>query len=344
MSTVEEELRAAFARHEPTAPAAAPVRQKIDFAWVRAKRRRARRRTAGLAAAVLLAAAAVPTVLLDLWRHGDKAAVVVAESAGPALSGPFDVLLIGSDRRERWAEDRGRADTVMLLHVPADGEEAFMISLPRDGAVSVGGNRLKLSETFYLGGAEQTRRVVEKLTGVDVDATVTVDFRALRAVTKAVGGVTMCLEQAIPPSGGRIGLPAGCQRIGEKEVGPLLQARWGLENGGYDRDRNNQQFLRALTAKVTADGGTSDLTRLRTLLAATDGVQIDGMDPLDLLRVAASLGSPDLIGISSPSFNPAGPRSSQESIYPKVGPALYRAIRDDQLAQWASANPAYVQR
>jgi hypothetical protein len=47
-----------------------------------------------------------------------------------------------------------------------------------------------------------------------------------------------------------------------------------------------------------------------------------------------------MTGVSEPSYQSAG--HGVERIYPKVGPALYAAIRDDTLSSWAAANPAYV--
>ncbi|WP_328464192.1 LCP family protein [Actinoplanes sp. NBC_00393] len=334
MTTIEEELRAAFERHETLTPATAPVRAEIDFAWGRAKRRRTWRRAAGAAAAVLFAGAAVPAV--QAGRHGDRAAVAPA-----AMSGSLDVLLLGSDHRSGRAADNRRADTLMLLHLSADRRKAFMVSLPRDGAVQVDGHPgAKLSHTLHLGGPELTREVVEDLSGVEVDATVTVDFRALRAVTEAVGGVPVCVRQGIPAQGGRKEIKPGCQDIGADDVGPLLQGRYRLKSGPYDRDRNNRAFLRALAEKVISQG--SELSRLQALLgAAKDGVDIDG-DTLALLRVAAALDKPEVIGIGAPTFSTIDKRQMSEEIYPEVGPSLFAAIRDDRLAEWAAANPGYV--
>ncbi|BCJ43735.1 hypothetical protein GCM10010168_39560 [Actinoplanes ianthinogenes] len=345
MSRVEEELRAAFERHEVMVPAAAPVRDRIDIAWVRVKRRRAKRRVIGAAAAVLLAGAALPVVSSG-WGHGGPPAGEVASLVGdpPApITGPVDVLLIGTD--SPVTEKLARADTVMLLHVPADRSAAWMISFPRDGAVEIPGHGLeKLNSALYYGGPELLRKTVTKLTGVEPDATVTADFSALSAVTDAVGGVRMCLSQAIEPVAGRKGFAKGCQQIDGDEITPLLRGRLGLKNGTYDRDQNAQSFLRALMAKTIGDNGTSDPARLLRLLdAASSGMRVDG-DVADLLQVAGALGVPELIGVRETTFHPAPGAEFREQIYPTVGKSLYQAIRDDRLAEWAVANPRLISR
>jgi LCP family protein required for cell wall assembly len=254
------------------------------------------------------------------------------------------VLLIGSDNRIRWQDAKNRrADTVMIIHVPADRSRAYLVSLPRDGEVKLpDGDKSKLSETLFFGGPALTEKIVTGLTGVTFDATVTIDFRALRAVTAAVGGVQMCLPQAIKSTHNGKVYPKGCQQVGADDVGPVLQARYGLASGSYDRDRNTQRFLRALATKLAADGTTGDPARVQALVdGARDGLEIKG-DPGALLRAATSLSSPDAIGIGERRFQSLS--SGRERIYPKVGPALYAAIRTDTLPAWTAANAAFVLR
>jgi LCP family protein required for cell wall assembly len=343
MSPIEEELRATFERHEALTPAVGPVRAGINIAWVRAKRRRLIRRATGAATAVLLAGAVTP-VVVQQWQHGSSPSTPTAAAPAdePVPPGPLDVLLVGSDNRTRWNDPHNRrADTVMIIHLPADRSRVYLVSLPRDGEVKLpGGGRGKLSETLHSGGPALTEKVVATLTGVTFDATVTVDFRALRAVTAAVGGVRVCLPQAITSTHNKKKYPKGCQRLDADDVGPVLQARYGLKDGSYDRDRNAQRFLRGLAEKLSADGTVTDPARIHALFeAARDGLEIKG-DPVALLRAAGSLGSAEAVGIGEQTFQ--GMANGRERIYPKAGPALFAAVREDTLAGWTTANPSFV--
>jgi LCP family protein required for cell wall assembly len=333
MSQIEEELRAAFARHEAMAPAVGPVRARIDLAWLRARRRRLIRRAAGAAAAaVLMAGAAVP-VIGERWQHGASPSPGVADlfPAAPRPDGALDLLLIGDDNRLRRQDPKDRlADTVMIVHVPADRSLLYLISLPRDGEVGLpGGARAKLNETLLRGGPALTEQVVTDLTGVDFDATVTIGFRALRAITAAVGGVEMCLPQAIRSVHNGKRYPEGCQHLGADDVAPVLQAR------------NAQLFLRALAAKLTADGTLHSPIRVNELLmAGKDDIEIDG--DAGALLGAVARGAGEVVGVGEPGFQSMG--DGRERIYPEVGPKLFAAIRDDDLARWSAANPTYVLR
>src|SRR6185295_13841180 len=42
-----------------------------------------------------------------------------AAARGDGLTGPIDILLMGVDARKRWAADDLRADTIIVLHIPA---------------------------------------------------------------------------------------------------------------------------------------------------------------------------------------------------------------------------------
>jgi LCP family protein required for cell wall assembly len=343
MTHIEDDLRATFARHdEALAPDVAQVRARINLAWVRAKRRRLVRRITGAAAVVLLAGAAVPAVLERLPQRTPPVPVAEQPAPEPAPAGPIDVLLVGSDNRLRWDDPQNRrADTVMMIHVPADRSRTYLISLSRDGEVKLaGGKKAKLAETLYIGGPALTEQTVSALTGVDFDARVTLDLRALRAVTAAAGGVEMCLPEAIKVSPTGQQFPKGCQHVGAGDVSPLLQARYGLKHGGYDRERNTQRFLRALAAKLTGNGTLTDPARMQALLqAGRDGIEVTG-DVGALLAGAASLGSAEVVGVSWGTF--AGNAEGREQIYPRVGEQLYAAIRADTLEAWTTANPKLV--
>ena len=172
------------------------------------------------------------------------------------------------------------------------------------------------------------------------DATVTIDFRALRAMTDAVGGVDICLSAPISGVQNGKAFPKGCQHLDGGDVTPLLRARYGLPNGSYGRDWNAQRFLRSLATKLVSDGTITDPARLRAVLAAgKDGIEIDG-DVAGLLGAAGSMGSAEVVGIGANTFASLG--SGRERIFPKVGPELWAAVRDDRLADWTAANPSYL--
>ena len=214
---IEDDLRAAFARHEPLTPADRSAARRHRPARHRRRRRRRRWRAGGVALALLgvlgIGAPLSPrTVRAATGRRS-------AARAGPdgCLAGALNMLLLGLD------SDGSRpplADSVLLVHIPADRSRPYLISLPRDLEVPIPGHGTdKLNAAFVFGaghgrpdltrGYELTRRTVADLTGVPVDAGVVLTYPALRTLTDAVDGVPVCLpDRCAPPTPGGSSQPA----------------------------------------------------------------------------------------------------------------------------------------
>ncbi|MFD0787958.1 LCP family protein, partial [Micromonospora azadirachtae] len=189
------------------------------------------------------------------------------------------MLVLGLD--VRWApEVPPLADSVQLVHIPADRSRPYLISIPRDLEVDIPGfDRNKLNAAFAYGagfdhhpdrtqGYDLTRRVVADLTGVRVDAGVVVTLPALRKVTDVLGGVEVCLPQQVRSVHTRRVFPAGCQHLDGPASMDLLRQRRGLPDGAQDRDRNAQRFLAGLVRQAGEKGVLTDPVQISRLLAA----------------------------------------------------------------------------
>jgi LCP family protein required for cell wall assembly len=333
---IEEELRAAFARHEAETPAAGPLRDKINIAFVRRKRRRAAARAAGVATAVLVAAGVVPIALAER-----RPATVAPQSllasrapARPVSTGALNILLLGTDPGSGGSGDR--ADSVLVLHVPADRRHAYLISLPGDARVPIPGHGTDdLDTSLAYGGAALSRRVVAQVTGLAIATTVVVDTTALARITDAVGGVELCLDQSFTSTRNGKHYRAGCQQLKGSDVVPVLRARRQLTKGGSDADRDGQRFLAALARKLASSRVLTDPKALHSMLTliGRNGLTVAGSVD-DLIGVARTMRSAAVVGISEPS--PAA------GIYPNVGRSLFAATRADDLDEWVAAHPSYV--
>ncbi|GAA2579293.1 hypothetical protein GCM10010435_65360 [Winogradskya consettensis] len=270
MSRIEEELRATFERHEDQTPATGPVRDKINIAWVRAKRRRLLLRTTGAAAAVVIAGAALP-IVFQQWQQSAQQPtnVTVLSSIGPsepAVAGPLDVLVIGSENRLTAASGDPHADTVAMIHISADRSRAYVVGLPRaEGS---------LRNSVARGGPEMTTGIVSAFTGVDFTATATVDYRAFRAITDAVNGIEVCRSKQ-------------CEQLDADTVTPVLRT-------------DPERVLQALATRVITDGTVTDPGRIAELVrAGGNGVTMDG-DTRTLLGAAATLADAKIVAVSAP--------------------------------------------
>ncbi|MEU4771232.1 LCP family protein [Micromonospora sp. NPDC023644] len=347
---IEDDLRAAFARHETLTPPAGPLRSAIDRLAAARRRRRLRLRAGGAALALLgVLGIGVPQLTPDRVAED---ATLLADPAGPASTGALNVLLLGVDGA---AERPYRlADSVLLVHIPADRSRPYLVSLPRDLAVAIPGHGPdKLNAAFLYGageprpdlkrGYELTRRVVADLTGVRVDAGAVLTYPVLRRLTDEVDGVEVCLPREVRSAHTERVFPSGCQRLDGAASVDLLRQRRGLPEGGLDRDRHAQLFAAGLIRRAGEQGVLTNPVRLSALVDTVGAELVAGLAVVDLLKVLADLKSVDPVGLSLP-VGPPDDLGWRLPPDPKEAPAFLAALREDRLAQWAAQHPDRVNR
>lgn len=195
---------------------------------------RSRRRSPGWARAclvlgVLLAVAGVGSAVAIQATVGAAANSVTQQSLiGSAASsgevkrasikGAKNILLVGIDARKDALPTAGtRSDSIIMLHVAADHQSAYMISLPRDsyvpipaydnGKQSFGGGKNKINSAFFFGsrgltgpaalshGFELLSLTIKQLTGITPDAGAIIDFQGFKNVVNVLGKVCMYVDE-----------------------------------------------------------------------------------------------------------------------------------------------------
>src|SRR4029434_591536 len=81
-------------------------------------------------------------------------------NAGRTISGPLNYLLIGSDFKARSPGEGQRSDTIIIVHIPATLDRAYLISVPRAVRVETPsyaptgfrGDETKINAAFQYGG------------------------------------------------------------------------------------------------------------------------------------------------------------------------------------------------
>jgi LCP family protein required for cell wall assembly len=237
-------------------------------------RSRGRRPIALVAAAGLAAAAVAVAVIVPLSASRDTPQV----AAPPAEAGQ-NVLLIGLDGDTN-------TDSVVLAHVGADGAVSA-VSLPRDALVTIPGQGTnKLNSAYATArqgalehgsaaadaeGAKALVATVEQLTGVDIAHYASVDMTGFDGISRAVGGVEVCLSAPSQDPFSGADFPAGRQTLVGEQALAFLRQRHGLPRGDLDRVVRQQAFLSALVAKVLDD--PSKLAGLVTMVR--DRIHVD---------------------------------------------------------------------
>jgi LCP family protein required for cell wall assembly len=301
---------------------------------------------------------------------------------GKPLTGAIDLLLLGLDQRESWKANSARADTIMMLHVSAAHDEAYLMSVPRDAKVRIpawpkagyGGGTDRINSAFYAGsqrdqgwqgGAGLTRKTISELTGITFDGVIVIDFNGFKNVINALGGVYLCVERDtwsshynVTPQGKPVYAPGdplkprpnswwhkkGCRDMAGWEALDYARQRHGLPNGDYDRQRHQQQLIKAMAKKAASAGVLTNPAKLSTLLkAAGASLKMDtgGYDVDDFLFNLKVIASADLVTLktNSGTFNSAGDGSEQLKAETM---RMFAAARDDKLGEYVQDNLAVL--
>lgn len=358
LRAAEEALREAFARWERVVPATEPLRAAIDATVARRRRTRRLARITG-AALALLVVAAVPALVRTVGTAPPSVPAPVPPLASGQAAQPLDFLLLGVDGGDGGRSGH-RADSVLMVHVPADRSRLYLVSLPRDLGVEMPGRGFgKLSESFYHGshrpggrpdlaaGAALTEATVTALTGVRFDGTASMTYAGLRRLTDAVGGVRLCLPGPVRSIHTGRRFPAGCQRLDGAAAVDLLRQRYSLADGAHDRDRNGQRFVAALLREGSDPAIATNPLRLSEIIRAVGAglaLDLDGADPVELVGGLREAAAADAVGIGW-SHRPERVRGTVfEVLDPAESGSLFEAIRRDDLAGWVERHPHRVTR
>jgi LCP family protein required for cell wall assembly len=222
------------------------------------------------------------------------------------------------------AEGEQNTDTMMLVHVPADPEKkAFAVSLPRDSYVDIAGGfgRHKLNSAYVRGKNAEASRLrgegvdeatveresttagrrnlittIQDLTGLTVDHYAEINLFGFSEITKAVGGVPVCLNAPVRDRYSGANFAAGQQTLSGIDALRFVRQRHGLQNGDLDRVRRQQAFLAGLAHQLFSSGTLTSPSRISDLVdALTKSVVLDqNWDLMSFATQVASLTGDDI--------------------------------------------------
>jgi polyisoprenyl-teichoic acid--peptidoglycan teichoic acid transferase len=313
-----------------------------------------------------------------------------------SVTGAKNILLVGIDARPvRKSTDAILADSIIVLHIPADHRSAYLISIPRDtwveipafdngvrktrqqydkinGAYATGGNGLT-------GTAARTKAVellaltIREQWGLQFDGAAIVDFDGFQKVVGVLGGVDMYVDQETTSvhigrtASGEVKVPfrqytradggtgldpvpgvtpvvyhVGYQHLEPWQALDYVRQRETLPNSDYDRQRHQQQFIKALFKKVLSkDVLTNPVLFNKVVGVVGQAMTIDdgGIDLADWAFAMRAIGGDDLITIktNNGTFHASPERSNAEAL-DQTTLDLLAAVRDDKVEAFLAAH------
>ncbi|WP_313816507.1 LCP family protein [Citricoccus sp.] len=230
---------------------------------------RARRRRHTVRNAFIVVAALLVVVLVFVGVYVSSIAATFNDKrqtvdAGIATSeattdGALNVLVMGSDSRgegmdtaENKGEEGERSDTLMLVHIPEDRQNVYVMSIVRDLWVEIPGHgERKVNAALGLGGYPLVTSTVENMLGVNIDHLAVIDFEGFNGLTSALGGVQVCNPQSF--SSGQVNpsfFPRGEILLEGSDALRYVRERKAFLGGDFERVANQQRFVSAMVDQI----------------------------------------------------------------------------------------------
>ena len=264
--------------------------------------------------------------------------------------GDLNILLLGSDSRaltsDGFGEDDGseRSDAMVLAHISSDSTRIDAVQLPRDtltdlpacddtGRGSFDGGFGMLNSALQYGPACSVA-AVEQLTGTTIDHFVQMDFEGFIGMVDAMGGIDVCLPEALKDGHAHLDLPAGAQSVGGDQALALIRTRHALaEESDIARLGHQQMVLSAIVQKATKSDVLVRPDRLYAFLdAVTSSMTVDpGLGALtDLAGLAARVANVPMSSVTFLTMPTTEAPQNRNRVVPTAdADVIFRALVDD---------------
>jgi LCP family protein required for cell wall assembly len=317
-----------------------------------------------------------------------------------SVSGPKNILLIGIDPRPNQDPTEAiRSDSILILHIPASHDMAFLISIPRDTWVSIpkysngkrtyNGGKDKINGAFAEGGYGLTGKdqrkhgtsllanTIAQNWGISFDAAAIVDFVGFQQVVKVLDGVDMYVDQRtvsvhigydahgnqkVPfeqkeaPNGGTQLIPikgvtpavyeVGHQHLASWQALDYVRQRETLPNSDYDRQRHQQQFIKALFKKIASKevlGSPSTLNKVLDVIGHSMTIDTGPIGLDDWIFAMRGINGDGLLTLktNNGSFHASTEQPGAEAL-DETTLALLASVRGNTVQDFVLSHPSIV--
>ena len=319
-----------------------------------------------LVAVCLVAVGAVLVGALGSWvlylnnqiGNVERVALDLDEDRRPARAGAatdcaMNILLAGADAGDgpsiaqavadgAWDAGSHRSDTIMVLHITADREKAYLISVPRDTYVDIDGvGRSKINAAFSEGGPSLYVQTMEDFTGLRMDHLAIIDWEGFRELTTAIGGVPVYIPEDIYDPSQDVQWNAGTEELEGRRALQYVRMRYGLEEGDFDRIKRQQNFLRSFMKKMLSNGTTSNPLKVTNSVEAivkylTVDSDFDNSEIQSLALSLRSLDEKDVTFVTVPKAGYGTTPDGQSVVLhdEQQTKALFRAVENDKIGAY----------
>lgn len=210
----------------------------------------------------------------------------ISNDASSSNKNVFNIYISGIDTYGSISTV-SRSDVNIILTVNMDTHKILMTSTPRDSYVQIpdgGANQYDKLTHAGIYGVETSEKTLENLYGIDIDYYARINFTSFLNLIDAVGGVTVYNDQAFTSLHGNYDFEVGNITLNSDEALGFVRERYSLDNGDYDRGKNQLKVIQAIINKLTSFSSISNYSSIMSTLQ--DSVQTDM--PLDTMMDLAN--------------------------------------------------------
>ncbi|MBV9792467.1 MAG: LCP family protein [Actinobacteria bacterium] len=240
---------------------------------------------------------------------------LLGKSRPPQYTTAENILVIGSDSRagtdgqfgSTQAIQGARSDTMMVLHILPNHQGAVVISFPRDslapiigcqpdgtgtkGQTAQPGQSEMLNATFAAGGAACLWKTLEQTTGIYIDHFIEINFAGFTSVVNDLGGVNVCLPEAIDDPASGLNLTAGEHHVNGTQALAFVRERHVGLGSDLQRIQRQQYFMAALLQQIDSQQVLSNVPKVFAIArdVAKTLTTDSGLSVNDMRNIAMSL-------------------------------------------------------
>ncbi len=219
-------------------------------------------------------------------------------------NGRSNIVIFGTSEDDEGGDHPGAylTDSIMVVSLNQTKKNAYMFSIPRDLWVEYdtacgAGYEGKINEVFTCysnsgedepAGSNALRKKIGEVTGLDAQYYAHVNYSVVRDAVDAVGGVEVTIESDDPRGildrnfdwkcnyqcnyvkyeNGKTGVMDGEHALALARARGSSAPTYGLEQGNFSREKNQQKILTALKSKAVSAGTVTNIGKVSGLLDA----------------------------------------------------------------------------
>jgi anionic cell wall polymer biosynthesis LytR-Cps2A-Psr (LCP) family protein len=261
----------------------------------------------------------------------------------------------------------------LLVDIPAFDKTGFQggqakINAAMSYGSSVGGGKHDVAQGFDL-----LAKTVGKLTGIQkFDAGAIINFGGFKKIVDAMDGVTMTIDQNVksehlqpngqprpryarcadntcahPYYGPQATYKPGTYHLEGWQALDYVRQRYGLPNSDYDRQRHQQQFIKAMASQALSKDVITDPAKLDNVLKAAGSALIfdgKGHDVVDWGFALKNIRSDNMTLIKLPGGSVFDGKTYRGEALEASATDFFAAVTRDQIGSFMFDHPTYLNK